>query len=283
MAFVLRSMVLALGLVSAAPALAQQREAPPVDDGSDHIILGLGAGRIPDYEGSNDYIFSPIPAAIGRVGGFDFQLIGNRASIDLIPDGVGPGWNVQAGPVAGVNLNRTVMSRIDDARVKALGKVGVGIDLGGYVGIGRTGVITSDYDRLSVTVSYRHDVANASKSGIWTPAVSYMTPLSRKSMVALFASADRAEDGYAETYFGVTPAQSARSGLPVYTPKGGWKSWTAGIGGAMSLTGDLTHGLQLVAGGSYSRMLNDFGDSPLVAIAGSRNQWMGTAGLAFSF
>lgn len=118
---------------------------------------------------------------------------------------------------------------------------------------------------------------------ILTPSVSYLTPLSRKALVGLFASAERAENGYADTYFGVTPAGSAASGLPAYDPDGGWKSWTAGMGGAVSLTGDLTHGLQLVVAGTYRQLLGDVADSPIVATAGSRDQWMGALGIAYSF
>jgi outer membrane scaffolding protein for murein synthesis (MipA/OmpV family) len=30
-------------------------------------------------------------------------------------------------------------------------------------------------------------------------------------------------------------------------------------------------------------MLNDFADSPIVSIAGNRNQWLGGAGVAYTF
>ena len=93
-------------------------------------------------------------------------------------------------------------------------------------------------------------------------------------------SADRVGDGYADTYFGLTPAGAAASGLPAYDPRGGWKNWTLAAGGGVSLTGDLTHGLMLVAGGAYRRLLGDFAASPLTRAKG---QWIGMAGLAFSF
>jgi MipA family protein len=284
---IIRCAALALSLSAALPAFAQNTDpssTPPADDrGRSFAIVGAGAGVLPDYEGSNDYRVVPVPAAIGSVGGFNFQLIGNRASIDLIPDAPGARWDIQAGPVGVVNFNRTSTKSIDDTRVKALGELDTAIEVGAYFGIGKVGVITSPYDRLSVSVSYRHDVSDVHDAGIFTPSVSYMTPLSRKALVTIFGSAERVEHNYARTYFGVTPTQAAASGLRAYDPDGGWKSWTAGIGGAMSLTGDLTHGLQLVAGGTYRRMLNDFADSPIVADAGSKNQWMGVVGLAFSF
>lgn len=270
-------------LLAAMPAFAQEREVPPADTGGDFATVGVGASYLPDYEGSNDYRFAPIPAAIGRVSGFNFQVVGNRASVDLIPDGPGVGWDFQAGPVAVLNLNRTSTKSIDDVRVKALGKIDTAVELGGYVGIGRVGVITSDYDRLSLSVSYRTDVTGTSKAGVLVPTITYATPLSTKALVSIFVSAERAENGYADTYFGVTPSQAVASGLAAYNPGGGWKSWTTGIGGAYSLTGDLTGGLQLVGGATYRKLINDVGRSPIVSVAGDRDQWMGVLGLGYSF
>jgi MipA family protein len=287
----LRGAALAFSLLAAAPAFAQDAEpadAPaaeeaPREGGGSFAIVGAGAAIVPDYEGSNDYRVVPAPAAAGRVGGFNFQVIGNRASIDLLDDGTGPGWDVQLGPVGVINFNRTSTKSIDDVRVKELGELDTAIEVGGYFGIGRVGVITSDFDRLSVTASYRYDVSDVSSAGVFTPTIAYMTPLSRKAAVTLFGSAERVEKGYARTYFGVTPEQSTASGFAVYDPDGGWKNWTVGLAGAVSLTGDLTGGLQLVGGATYRRMLNDFADSPIVSEAGSKNQWMGALGLAYSF
>ena len=38
-----------------------------------------------------------------------------------------------------------------------------------------------------------------------------------------------------------------------------------------------------VVGGTYKKLVGDFADSPIVAIAGDRNQWTGAAGLALTF
>ena len=255
---------------SAAPAFAQNAPAatPPdagalaASPGGDSITIGAGAVYLPDYEGSN---------------------AGNRASIDLIPNKSGPGWDVQLGPVGVINFNRSSLKGIDDLRIRALGKVNTAIELGGYVGLGKTGVITSEYDRLSVSVSYRHDVNSAHDSGIWQPSLNYLTPLSRKAVVGLFASAEHVERGYATTYYGITAAQSVASGLPAYGARGGWKNYTLGALGSVALTGDLLHGFKLVGGGTYARLLNGFSYSPVVRIAGKSSQWLGVVGLAYTF
>ena len=275
----------------AAPALAQNAPAAAPPDagaaaaapGGDSITIGAGGVYLPDYEGSNDNHFTAAPGAIGSIHGFNFTLAGNRLSIDLIPNKPGPGIDVQFGPIGVVDFNRSSIKSIDDVRIKRLGELDTAIELGGYVGIGKTGVITSDYDRLSVSLSYRHDVSNVHDSGIWSPSVNYLTPLSTKTVVGIFASAERVEQGYADAYFTVTPGQAIASGLPAYRARHGWKNYTLGALGAISLTGDLTHGLKLVGGGTYARLLNSFSYSPVTRIAGKPDQWLGVLGLAYTF
>ncbi len=283
--------VLTAAAFAATPVLAQDAagSAPPAasipntDAGGDFAVVGVGAAMLPDYEGSDDYSFSPVPAATGRISGFNFLLAGNRLSVDLIPDGVGPTWDIQAGPIAVLGLNRTRTKSIDDLQVRALGKVDTAIELGGYVGIGKTGVITSEFDRLSVSVSYRKDVASGHKSTILAPTVNYTTPLSAKALAGLFVSAERVGNGYADSYFSITPTQSVASGLPVYNARGGWKNWTVGALAGHSLTGDLRSGLQLFGTVVYRKLINDFADSPIVSRNGSSDQWLGAIGVAYSF
>ena len=54
-------------------------------------------------------------------------------------------------------------------------------------------MVTSQYDQLSVSVSYRKGVTGAQRGAIWSPTISYLTPLSRKAAVGLFASAEHAD------------------------------------------------------------------------------------------
>ncbi|MBN3537331.1 MipA/OmpV family protein [Sphingomonas pseudosanguinis] len=284
-------MIASAALSLSVPAHAQDVPAADVSDaaavgaqmGKNTITIGLGGAYLPDYQGSNDYQFTPAPAALAYINGHTITLIGNRLSVDLIGDRTNPGWDFQAGPVGVVNLDRTAPSRIDDVRVRALGKIGAAVELGGYVGIGKVGVITSPYDRLSVALSYRHDVTGVHDSGIWQPSVNYFTPLSTKAAVGLFATAEHAGSGYARRYYSINQGQSLASGLPVYNARSGWKNWTAGAIGTYSLTGNLLQGWKLVGSVAYGRMLNDFGDSPIVSQAGSRGQWLSALGVAYTF
>lgn len=268
--------------VAATPAAAQTAERDDAS-GGDLLMAGLGIATMPAYEGSGQGRIVPVPGVVGRINGTKFMLLGNQVNLDLIKDKSGPGWDFQLGPYAAVGLNRTMLSAIDDVRIRALGKASMAVELGGYVGIARQGVITSDYDRLSISVSARHDVAGAHDGTLIVPTISYMTPLSERALVTLYASATHADSHYARTYYSITPTQSAASTLPVFNADGGWTNWMVGAGGLVSLTGTLEHGLQLAGGLSYGRMQNDFARSPVVSIAGSRNQFMAALGLAYSF
>lgn len=276
-----------LAATIATPALAQDdaptpEQAEVVQEVRARLTIAAGGVWLPDYEGSDDNRWVPAPAANGTVAGMSFTVLGNRASLDLIPDEAGKEWNLQLGPVAVINLNRTNRDAIEDPRVRALGEIDTAVEVGGYGALAKTGVI-HDFDTLTVSVSYRHDVTRIHRSGVWTPSVTYMTPLSTKALVTLFASAEVVGDRYARTYFGVTPAGSLASGLPTYAPEGGQKDITFGGMFTHSLTGNLTKGLALIAGGTYKKLVGDVANSPLVTIAGSRHQWTAGAGLALSF
>ena len=283
----------AVALFAAAPAMAQTAPdvAPPADAGSGiadqlgkgSITVGIGAAYVPDYDGSNNYRVVPAPAALGTYKGFGFTLVGNRLSINVVPQQSGPVWNVEAGPIGVVNFNRTSNSNIDDFRVKRLPERDTAIELGGYIGLSKTGLITSPYDKLTFSASLRHDVSGKNKSYVFTPSLTYLTPLSTKAAVGFLASGSYVGTKYARYYYGVSAADSRASGLPIFNPSHDWNNYTVGGFSTYSITGNLLHGFKVIAGGTYSRTEGPSARSPLTRIAGSRNQFIGAAGVAYTF
>jgi MipA family protein len=263
--------------MAASPALAQ--DADP-DTGRDTITVGAGGAVVPRYEGSDDYRVVPAGAIRGKVSGISFITLGTALLVDVIPSGDGPGTSFSLGPMVHLTLNRSGLKGIRDSQIASLGKIKPALEVGGHAGITRTGLITSDYDSLNLDVAVSHDVTGIHDSLIVTPSVTYGTPLSRKIYVGLTASANHVGSGYGQTYFGVTPTQSLASGLPTYTPGNGFKDVSFGALGNLSLTGDLRRGLSLFAIGNYSKLLGDFGRSPVVR---EPNQWFGALGLAYTF
>ncbi|HEY9580659.1 MAG TPA: MipA/OmpV family protein [Rhizorhapis sp.] len=269
-------------LITAGTAQAQEASGPPVDPDADTLTVVVGGAYLPSYEGSDDYIASPGALVRGRVAGFSFFTRGASLYVDVLPDHSDSGWDIELGPVANLRLDRN--SRIKDPQVRALGKIDKTIELGGWAGITKTGVLTSAYDSLSLRVSYLHDVGNEHDSYIITPSIGYGTPLGTKTYAGVGVSADYVGKGYSQTYFGVTPAGAVASGLPAYAVSdSGFKNVRLSTYAMQSLTGDLLHGLSIAAGVSYSRMLGKYADSPIVADAGDADQWVGAVGLSYTF
>lgn len=83
---------------------------------------------------------------------------------------------------------------------------------------------------------------------------------------------------YMRTYFGVTPAESALSGLAAYDPGGGFKSVGLEIGGRYEFTPQWA----LVGSLEYERLIGDAADSPIVK-TGEENQFIAKLGLSYRF
>ncbi|WP_062733641.1 MipA/OmpV family protein [Sphingobium abikonense] len=279
----IRSLVAATFVASL--SFAASAQAQEVEDHS-NLTVGVGAAVIPSYEGSDDYRVIPVPQLRGKVHDFAFWTRGPALFVDVIPNRSDDGIDVQLGPVVGARFDRTSRKRTKDDAVAALGKLDTAIEVGGFVGIGKTGVITSAYDNLSARVTITKDVAGAHDSIIVTPAIEYFTPLSIRSFVGLGVSADYVGKKFGRYYFDVTPDQAVASGLPAYDRAGdgsGFRKINLNLTGGYSLSGDIRRGWTLFALGGYSRMLGDYADSPVVAIAGSKNQWIGAVGVGYTF
>lgn len=271
---------------AATPAFAQsmppggELPSPAEIASKDTITVGLGAGIAPDYEGSDDYRFIPGGAIRGRVKGISFSTRGLYLFVDVVPDGDKFGFD--AGPIAGVRLNRT--RDIDDNIVDLLPERNTAIELGGFAGVSFKG-LTNPYDSLGFRLDVVHDVANAHESTVVSPNIDFSTPLSRTTYVSASVGLEFVSNKYADYYFSVSPAESVLTGgiLLPYNADGGMKNWKTSLLVNQSLSGDLLHGFSLFGLGSYSRLTGDFRRSPIVSQRGSASQWLGAVGLAYTW
>jgi outer membrane protein len=282
-------------LALCAPAFAQSGVNPPNPGQSsdapaagvtylyrpNSLTIGAGAAYLPSYEGSDHYVVSPAAIAVGKVDGFSFSTRGTSLTIDLIRGGGDAPVTFELGPA--VNLRSDRHGRIADPQVAALGRIGRALEVGGYAAVDLHKLV-DPYDSLSFRLTYQRDVTGVHNSGIWVPEIEYTTPVSIRTLVILDAQASRVGDRYARIYFGISPQGALASGLPAYNAQGGWKDYRLSLLVGQVLVGDLRRPrLSLFAGLSYSRELGNFRDSPIVAIAGSPNQYLAAAGLAYSF
>lgn len=246
----------------------------------DTLTVGAGVAWIPDYEGSNDYRMVPAGAIRGKYRGISFNTNGTYLYVDVIPES--GKLTLDAGPIAGLRFDSRRKS--DDPIVRNMVRRKTAIEIGGFGGVSLHGIV-DPYDTLSFRLDVLHDVGNAHKSTVFDPNVSFSTPLSRKTYVSLSGGAEFVSRKYANYYFGVTPADVVATGgaLPLYNPSGGMKNWKADLLVNQSITGDLLGGLSIFGLGQYSRLVGDFRRSPIVAQRGSANQWIGAAGLAYTW
>jgi len=270
--------VFAMGM--AVPALAQSDAAGDRYE----LSVGAGAGVMPSYAGSDDYIVVPGAVLRGKVDNFAFFSRGSNLYVDLVREANGSTLDIEFGPM--INYRGDRSGHIEDNRVKALGELDSAFEAGGWVGIAKTGVITSAYDNLSFRVSYIGDISGAHKSYLISPTIEYGTPLSKASYVGLSVSADYVGKGFGRYYYDIDTAGALASGLATYGDAGrkaGFSRVNFGLAGIQSLSGDLRKGWAVFALGGYARMLGRYKDSPIVRDAGSADQWLGGLGVAYTF
>lgn len=264
------------------PALAQSAVAPEesVFDG-DYLTVGGGAIYGPSYDGSDDYVISPIPVVQGSIKGVEITPRPGGAAFDVIPDGDDPEYGLSFGPVVTLSFNRA--RQIKDPVVKSAGKLKEAIEVGFNGGITAYKLLHA-YDSLSVSADIKWDINGAHKGQVISPGITYFTPLSRAALVTLTVGAKHVDKDYARYYFSVTPEQGAASGLPEFEARSGWESWNIGMLAGYDLNGNaLDGGFALFVLGKYSRLLNDAKRTPYTSIRGDADQWTLGAGLGFTF
>jgi outer membrane scaffolding protein for murein synthesis (MipA/OmpV family) len=271
-----------IALPLSATAFAQSAVVPEdsVLDG-DYLTVGVGAIYGPSYEGSDDYVVTPVPVVQGRLKGVDITPRPGGAALDFVPDGKDAKLGFSLGPVATYSRNRNW--QIKDPVVESLGKLDSALNLGVNAGV-TVYRLLHDYDSFTASADVKWDLTGAHGATIVTPQISYFTPLSRGALVTVNVSAKHVDGDYADYYYTVTPDQSVASGLPQFDAKGGWTSVGAGFLAGFDLDGNLLNGgLAIVLLGSYNRLMNEAKRTPFTSIRGDADQWLIGAGVGYTF
>ena len=270
----------AVALVPAAPVAAQDADAQPSVFEGDHLSVGVGAGYGPSYDGSNDYVFTPVPLLQGSFHGVAIDPRSAGLAFDFIPnpkDGVG----LNLGIVGHLRMNRS--RQIEDPVVRSLGKLDTAIEVGPTVGITIPHVL-DPYDALTFTTDVMWDVGGAHKGMVVDPMISYFTPLSHALAASVSVYGEYGDGKFADYYYSITPAGSAASGLPVFDASSGFSKAGARLFLGWDLDGNLENGgWALFAIGGYARMLGDARRSPITSLRGSAGQWQGAVGIGYTF
>jgi MipA family protein len=266
-------------------AQESKRPAGPPPEDRNQITIGFGGGIAPRFNGDDDYGFQPGGIARGKVEGFDFAMRGLNLYVDLAREKYGDRVNIMAGPVVQFRTDRS--GDVRDVRVSALGDKKAAIELGGYVGIGKRGVLIPP-DNLAFDVSIVKDVTGAHGSFIVKPGITYSSPLSQRTFASLGFSAEYVGAGYGRYYFDsaapVTPLAAPIVPITAYaTNGGGFKSAGVSLLVSHDLGGNNRKGLSVFALTGYSKLLGQYANSALVREAGRPGQFLGVVGVAYSF
>jgi outer membrane protein len=166
------------------------------------VSVGGGIGFAPDYEGSDYYEAVPVPYFdVNYNHGMFVKLLGLNLRANLIPEKT---WNL--GPV----YNYRAEHRVDRMR-----------DVSDAHEVGAFGGFT--INNWFVSLEFLTDLGEA--HGGWYSKLKggYNWIISTSWALSIGASTTYADDDYMQTYFGVTAADAARSGLNQYEADSGIK------------------------------------------------------------
>ena len=246
--------------------------APPFDlpmlpspSGDWTVMVGVGGEYTPDFVGSKNGRFLPIPIfTIRRAGSID-QFRGPRDSASIALLDVG---NFRAGPAF-----RYASSRKSDkyAELTGLGDVKAAYELGGFV----------EYypvDWLRLRSELRQGMGGHTGT-VADVSADVIVPLIQRLTVSAGPRFTWKSTKATAPYFGVSAAQALASGLPIYDARGGAHS--VGFGSQISYR--INPQWEVHAYVEYEKLLGDAADSPLVKLRGSTNQTTVGLGASYSF
>ncbi len=220
------------------------------------IEIGLGGMYKPQWEGSEDYLLSPYPI-----------ISLNFLSIGPLQIGGGPQRVISVRPDFGFRGER---DQNDDANLRGLGDVDAAFEFG-LAGIFRQRFIKAEIGVRRGFGGHEGFVGEASVQGV-------VTPLPRLTL-SVGPEVTFADDEYMETYFGVSAAQAARSGLRQFNASGGVKS--AGV--IANSRYQVNDHVAILGRASWHRLIGDAADSPIIGRAGREDQFMIGAGMSYRF
>ncbi len=238
-----------------------------------NIRLGVGPSITPHYEGDDKYDISVIPAVSLRwrdlveVNNNEVRVIAFNKLLNADGGNVG-GGNLRFGPTVSIDFGR---DEKDSPDLRGLGDVSTSMELGAFV------AYTEGPMRLRARA--RHDIIDGHGGGTLRLDAAYTVFQAAPIALGVNVSSTWATGNYMRSYFGISPAQSAVSGLPAFDPGAGFKD----VGAEVNANYIFASQWALVTNVGYKRLLGGAADSPLVRQRGSANQLAFQAFVVYSF
>lgn len=208
---------------------------------SDHVLVGIGAGYVPAYQGGDDYRTLPIPAIDIAVGPF-FANLRNGIGVNVI--------NTDTVTVGGSVVMMPGYRRRDAP--DGIGSLSFGAGGRMFASLKVAGVIA--------TVGGTQGFAGNTRGVIADASVSYPIMVSQRTMAIPTIGASWADEKHNRRYFGVNADQSRASGLAQFAPGKSFKDASA----LLTVSQRLTDRINVSASGGVTTLLGDVKDSPIV-------------------
>jgi outer membrane scaffolding protein for murein synthesis (MipA/OmpV family) len=230
------------------------------------VDVGASALAYPLFPGSNTERVLPIPAVEIHHGDRFFASVREGVGYNLWL------WNgFKAGPVANFAFPRRVSDQ--PAALKGLGDVAFTLETGGFVRYDFGQFVAAKVEARQGVNGHRGLVVDMSADLNAPPMVNNRLFLSIGPRFSYY------DHRYSQSYFGVTPLQSAASGYAPFQASDGET-----VGGEIASVFVVSHRITWTIFGDYQRLLGDIARSPIVRGAyGSRDQYVVGSAVTYRF
>ncbi len=217
------------------------------------VSLGLGAGMVPDYEGSEDYKAVPLVyARFGYGDGAYVLLQGNELKWNFLNN------NIEFGPLLQYRMKR---SDVDNNQVDRMDTVDAAVAGGLF--------LTGRIDQWSATLQFATDISGDDTGYLVTLGGAYHAKISEQLKMTFGVSTTYASSDYMETYFQIDAGNRGNSTLPNYSANDGeFKD----VGVHLVSNYSFNSNWSVVGNLGYKYLLGDAQDSPIVDDEGSKGQ-----------
>lgn len=242
------------------------------DDPEHNLTIGLGVGVTADYQGSDDFKVFPIVPLTYEHRFVKIRTIGLGLEADISQSDY-----FDAGPLFRFRFARD--NDVDNRQVALLPEVDASLELGGFL---RSGVPLKmiGFDDPAVIFAQgtvMQDVLGGHGGFLVEGRVGVVRPIGERLTAIVSASTTYGSGEFMDSYFDVTAVGAAASGLPAFDADAGIKDF----GATAILDYKINDKWSTTVLGSYSRLVGDAADSPVVSLAGSENQF--TVGFAINY
>ncbi|MGA0609241.1 MipA/OmpV family protein [Caldimonas sp. KR1-144] len=241
-----------VSLAAAAASLFQATAcAQSAEDDRLHISVGAAALSSPEYPGSGDQETRAVPMLRIDYGRF---FLGN---VPGLPEAAGIGARLYRN--GGLTLGAAVTAELRDIRKEsdAARLAGLG-DVEGTQRVALYGVYT--FDRYALRAAVAQDIGDKDLGLVGALEADVSFALTPSLSLTIGPTLTFGSSEYMQTVYGVTPLQSARSGMPVHSAGSGLTSVRFSATANYRFTPQWSAGLRLTAG----RLQGDAKDSPIV-------------------